>query len=164
MSRGLFREDLYYRINIFPIAHPPLSERGDDVILLARHFLQRLSEKYGKKIDRITPPAIDMLLAHPWPGNVRELENCMERAVLTAQDDCIRGWNLPPALQSAGPVEDPARPDTPLSLSAQLDAHERRILESALRRHHGNRSAAGRELSVSPRMMTYRLKRLGIDG
>ena len=164
MSRGLFREDLYYRINIFPIALPPLSERGDDVILLARHFLQRLSEKYGKKIDRITPPAIDMLLAHPWPGNVRELENCMERAVLTAQDDCIRGWNLPPALQSAGPVEDPARPDTPLSLSAQLDAHERRILESALRRHHGNRSAAGRELSVSPRMMTYRLKRLGIDG
>lgn len=164
MARGLFREDLYYRINIFPIALPPLAERGDDVVLLARHFLQRLSAKYGKKIDSITPSAIDMLLAHPWPGNVRELENCMERAVLTAQDDCIHTYNLPPALRDTAPAEDPAPPGASLTLAEQLAAHERRILEAALRRHNGNRSAAGRELGVSPRMMTYRLKRLGIGG
>ncbi len=163
MSRGLFREDLYYRINIFPIALPPLSTRGDDVLLLARHFLARLSAKYGKTVDRISPPAADILLAHPWPGNVRELENCIERAVLTAQDDCIHTYNLPPALRDAAPAEDPAAPGAPLTLAAQLAAHERQILSSALRRHNGNRSAAGRELGVTPRMMTYRLAKAGLS-
>ena len=163
MSRGLFREDLYYRINIFPIALPPLSTRGDDVLLLARHFLARLSAKYGKTVDRISPPAADILLAHPWPGNVRELENCIERAVLTAQDDCIHTYNLPPALRDAAPAEDPATPGAPLTLAAQLAAHERQILSSALRRHNGNRSAAGRELGVTPRMMTYRLAKAGLS-
>ena len=162
MARGLFREDLYYRINIFPIALPPLAERGDDVVLLARHFLERLSAKYGKKIDRISPQAVERLMAHPWPGNVRELENCMERAVLTAQDGCIREFNLPAALGAgAAVVEQPPVAST-LTLAEQLDAYERRILETALALHNGNRSAAGRELGVSPRMMTYRLKRLGM--
>ena len=164
MAQGRFREDLYYRIVVFPVVLPPLAERGDDIVLLARHFLQRLGAKYGKTIDRISPAAVERLLAHPWPGNVRELENCMERAVLTARDGCIREWNLPPALQSPGAAdEEPAAPDAPAAtLAEQLAAHERRILEAALRRHNGNRSAAGRELSVSPRMMTYRLKRLGL--
>lgn len=163
MARGLFREDLYYRINIFPIALPPLAERGDDVVLLARHFLQRLSAKYGKKIDRISPQAVERLMAHPWPGNVRELENCMERAVLTAQDGCIREFNLPAALGVGGTAAESSPAASSLTLAEQLDAHERRILEAALARHKGNRSAAGRELGVSPRMMTYRLHRLGIS-
>ena len=103
-----------------------------------------------------------MLQAYSWPGNVRELENCIERAVLTAKDDCIHSYNLPPAMQSPEFAEDPFHPDDSLSLDEQLLAVEKRILESALKRHNGNRSAAGRELGVSPRMMNYRLNKAGI--
>ena len=163
MAQGRFREDLYYRLAIFPIAVPDLARRGGDVVLLARHFLEKACLKYGKKIDRFSPPALDAMQAYAWPGNVRELENCVERAVLTAQDGCIRTYNLPPAIQGPEFAEDPFRPDAPpRTLDEQLDALERRILEAALRRHGGNRSAAGRDLGVSPRMMNYRLKRLGI--
>ena len=163
MAQGRFREDLYYRLAIFPIALPDLARRGGDVVLLARHFLEKACLKYGKKVDRFSPPALDAMQAYAWPGNVRELENCVERAVLTAQDGCIRTYNLPPAIQGPEFAEDPFRPDAPpRTLDEQLDALERRILEAALRRHGGNRSAAGRDLGVSPRMMNYRLKRLGI--
>ena len=87
----------------------------------------------------------------------------MERAVLTAKDDCIHSYNLPPALQTPEFAEDPFRPDVSLTLDEQLAIVEKRILESALKRHDCNRSAAGRELGVSPRMMTYRLARAGIN-
>ena len=103
-----------------------------------------------------------MLLSYAWPGNVRELENCIERAVLTATDDCIHGYNLPSALQTPEFREDPYIAESGLKLEDQLRAFEKRVLEEALRRHGGNRSAAGRELGVSPRMMTYRLGRLGL--
>ena len=162
MAKKLFREDLYYRLSVFPITLPNLSDRSDDVILLAQHFLSRMNVKYGKKVERISPPAVNMLQAYSWPGNVRELENCIERAVLTAKDDCIHSYNLPPALQLAEFAEDPYRPDETRTLEEQMAAFERRVLEDALARHGGNRSAAGRELGVSPRMMTYRLNRVGL--
>ena len=162
MAKKLFREDLYYRLSVFPIALPDLAKRSDDVVLLAQHFLSRMSVKYGKKVARISPPAVNMLQAYSWPGNVRELENCMERAVLTAKDDCVHSYNLPPALQLAEFAEDPFRPGDTRTLDEQVAAFERRVLEDALQRHGGNRSAAGRELGVSPRMMTYRLSRAGL--
>ena len=95
-------------------------------------------------------------------GNVRELENCIERAVLTAKDDCVRTYNLPAALQTTEFQDDEFMPDEAMTLDQRLAAAERRILEDALRRHKGNRSAAGRELGVSPRMMNYRLNRAGL--
>ncbi|MBP5320291.1 MAG: sigma 54-interacting transcriptional regulator [Kiritimatiellae bacterium] len=162
MAKKLFREDLYYRLQVFPISLPSLADRSEDIILLARHFLTKMCVKYGKKISRISPPALNMMQAYGWPGNVRELENCMERAVLTATDDCIHSYNLPPAMQTPEFTEDPFRPDLTSPLSVQLAAVERRILENAVKRHNGNRSAAGRELGVSPRMMNYRLNKLGI--
>ncbi|HBO98905.1 MAG TPA: sigma-54-dependent Fis family transcriptional regulator [Verrucomicrobia bacterium] len=162
MAQKLFREDLYYRLSVFPISMPDLASRTGDVILLAQHFLSKMNVKYGKHVTHISSPAINMLQAYAWPGNVRELENCMERAVLTAKDDCIHSYNLPPALQTPEFAEDPFRPDVSLTLDEQLAIVEKRILESALKRHDGNRSAAGRELGVSPRMMTYRLARAGI--
>ena len=160
MAKKLFREDLYYRLSVFPIAMPDLKDRSGDIVLLAQHFLSRLNVKYGKKVVRISPPAVNMLLSYSWPGNVRELENCIERAILTAKDDCIHSYNLPPAMQLAEFAEDPLRPDETRTLDEQLIAFERRVLEDALARHGGNRSAAGRELGVSPRMMTYRLSRV----
>ncbi|MGN0892194.1 MAG: sigma 54-interacting transcriptional regulator [Oligosphaeraceae bacterium] len=163
MEKKLFREDLYYRLSVFPITMPDLAKRGDDIIMLAQHFLNKLSAKYGKRITQISTPATNMLQAYAWPGNVRELENCIERAVLTAKDDCIHGYNLPPTLQRPEFAEDPFRPDEHLTLEEQLAAVERKILESALKRHNGNRAAAGRELGVSPRMMNYRLNKAGLQ-
>ena len=162
MQKKLFREDLYYRLSVFPIVMPDLAARGGDIILLAQHFLSKMSAKYGKRITRISSPAANMLQAYSWPGNVRELENCIERAVLTCKDDCIHGYNLPPALQSPEFNEAPYHPDEHLTLEEQLAAVERKILENALRRHDGNRAAAGRELGVSPRMMNYRLNKAGL--
>jgi len=162
MEKKLFREDLYYRLSVFPIALPPLAERKDDVILLAEHFLRRMNAKYGKSIARISAPAMNMLQAYAWPGNVRELENCIERAVLTTKDDTIHGYNLPPSVQVEEFAEDPFNPDAKLTLDDQVAAFERRVLTETLKRHNGNRSAAGRELGVSPRMMNYRLTRAGI--
>ncbi len=162
MEKKLFREDLYYRISVIPVTMPDLAARTGDIVLLAEHFLAKMNVKYGKKVTRLSPPAVNMLLAYKWPGNVRELENCIEHAVLTAKDECVHSYNLPPALQLPEFAEDPFRPDDALTLDAQLAAVEKRILAGALARHNGNRSAAGRELGISPRMMNYRLNRAGL--
>ncbi len=164
IGKKLFREDLYYRLSVFPITLPDLARRTGDVILLAQHFLAKMRVKYGKPVTRISPPAANLLQSYSWPGNVRELENCIERAVLTAKDDTIHSYNLPPALQAEGWEEDPYRPDAALPLDEQLAAAERRILADAMERHGGNCSAAGRELGISPRMMHYRLRKTGLRG
>ena len=163
MAKKLFREDLYYRLSVFPITLPDLAVRGDDILLLAQHFLSKMCLKYSKGPMTISAPAMNMLETYSWPGNVRELENCIERAVLTARDDCIRGYNLPAALQKLGIAEDPYQPASEKTLDGLMRDYERRILEDAIRRHGGNRSAAGRELGVSPRMMNYRLKKASLQ-
>ena len=164
MVEGKFREDLYYRLSVFPIAMPDLASRTGDVLLLAEHFMGRMSLKYGKKVTKLSEPAVNMLLAWKWPGNVRELENCMERAVLTASDDTVHGYNLPPQLQAEEYQESPYDPagGAHETLAEKLAAYERHVLEEAIQRHNGNRSAAGRQLGVSPRMMNYRLAKLGV--
>ena len=163
MAKKLFREDLYYRLSVFPIVLPDLAKRPEDILPLAQHFLSKLRVKYGKEVTRFSVPALNMLQAYAWPGNVRELENCIERAVLTAKDDCIHGYNLPPALQENGFEESPFETGAAArTLDEQVSAFERRVLEDALARHGGNRSAAGRELGLSPRMMCYKLGKAGI--
>ena len=164
MLEGRFREDLYYRLSVFPISMPDLASRTGDLLLLAEHFMGRMSLKYGKKVTKLSEPAVNMLLAWKWPGNVRELENCIERAVLTATDDTIHGYNLPPQLQSDEYAESPFGKESGESetLAEKLAAYERRVLQEAIRRNDGNRSAAGRQLGVSPRMMNYWLSKLGI--
>lgn len=162
MEKKLFREDLYYRLSVFPITLPKLSERADDVILLAQHFLSKMRVKYGKNVTGFSVPALNMLQAYSWPGNVRELENCVERAVLTTKDDFIHGYNLPPAMQLEEFAEDPFGSTAVQTLDEQIAVFERRVLEATLRRYKGNRSAAGRELGISPRMMNYRLNRAGL--
>ncbi len=97
---GAFREDLYYRLNVFPIYLPPLRERQPDIILLADHFLQKYSHENSKNIKRISAPAIDLLMQYHWPGNVRELENVIERALLVCDEDTIRTIHLPASLQT----------------------------------------------------------------
>ncbi|HQI49062.1 MAG TPA: sigma 54-interacting transcriptional regulator, partial [bacterium] len=109
MARGVFREDLYYRLNVFAIYLPPLRERKSDILLLADHFMIKYGRQHGKSIQRISTPAIDMLMRYHWPGNVRELENCIERAVLVCEDQVIHSYHLPPTLQTAESSGTPPR-------------------------------------------------------
>lgn len=162
MQQGTFREDLYYRLNIFQINIPDLSQRKTDILLLADHFIEKMNLKYRKNILRLSTPAIDMLMSYHWPGNVRELENCIEHACLATTDICINAHDLPPTLQTGSASNTALIRDNKTPLATILDNFEREILIEALKRNNGNLSAAGRELRVSPRMMHYKVKKMGI--
>ena len=101
VKEGTFREDLYYRLNVYSIYMPPLRERKTDIPLLADHFVEKHAAAHGKDVRRIATSAIDMLMSYHWPGNVRELENCIERAVLVCDSGAIHAHHLPPTLQTA---------------------------------------------------------------
>lgn len=165
IAQGKFREDLFYRISVFPIILPELVKRRCDIIPLAEHFIRRFNLRYGKKIKRISTPAINLLVSYTWPGNVRELETCIERAVLTARDDCIRSYNLPPSLQndSVGGTRLRSSDDLTLPYKTLVDEFERELLVESLKRHEGNMSAAARELRLSARLMHYKVHKLGIE-
>lgn len=156
---NLFREDLYYRLNVFEITMPPLRERRSDILLLANHFVEKYSRQNGKNVRRISTPAIDMLMAYHWPGNVRELENCVERAVLLTTDDVIRAHHLPPTLQTAE-ATGTAHPGT---LQAAIEGLERELIVDSLKQHRGNKAAAARALGLTERVMGLRVNRHGID-
>jgi len=163
MATGKFREDLYYRLNIFPITVPDLAKRRCDIILLAEHFIEKVNLRYGKTVQRLSTPAINMLMTYHWPGNVRELENCIERAVLTSTDDCIHSYNLPPSLQTGTTKDSELIKDENASFNTLVESFERELIVEALKKNSGNMSAAGRTLGLSPRVMHYKMKRLSID-
>ncbi len=162
MEKKLFREDLFYRLNIFPISMPDLAKRQSDIILLAEHFIEKKNLRYNKKVARLSTTAINLLMSYHWPGNVRELENCIERAVLTATDDCIHSYNLPPSLQTSLSVGSVASNAKNAPLEVMMNNYEKELITEAIKRNNGNLSAAGRELGVSPRMMNYRMNKLGL--
>ncbi len=154
-----FREDLYYRLNVFPIPIPPLRARKADVLLLADYFAEKYAREHAKTIKRISTPAIDLLTSYHWPGNVRELENAIERAVLLADGEVIHGHHLPPTLQSA----EATGTVVSTSLGTAVEAFERSIIEDALKSSRGNRSKAARLLSTTERVISYKAKKYGID-
>jgi Nif-specific regulatory protein len=162
MEKKLFREDLFYRLNIFPIVMPDLAKRQSDIILLAEHFIEKMNLRYGKKIVRLSTTAINLLMSYHWPGNVRELENCIERAVLTATDDCIHSYNLPPSLQTSLSTGTGKIITDHAPLDVMMCNYEKELITEAIKRNDGNISAAGRELGISPRMMNYRMNKLGL--
>jgi Nif-specific regulatory protein len=159
MSDGTFREDLYYRLNVFSIFVPPLRERKDDVLLLAEHFLDKYAREHGKQIKRIATSAIDMLSSYHWPGNVRELENTLERAVLVCEGQVIHGYHLPPTLQTAEASGTMLR----TSLSDTVEAYERDLILDALKTTRGNRAKAAKLLSTTERIIGYKVKKYAID-
>ena len=156
---GLFREDLYYRLNIFPITVPPLRERKTDILLLADYFVEKYNAANHKGIRRISTTSIDMLMRYHWPGNVRELQNCIERAVILSEDNVIHGYHLPPTLQTA---ESSGTPYTG-SLQQKLDSIEKEMIMEALKRTKGNMSRAAVQLGLSDRIMGLRIKKFDID-
>jgi len=155
-----FRTDLYYRLTVFPIFLPPLRDRGNDIILLADHFVLKYSKQLKKPVKRITNAVIEAFLSHPWPGNVRELENCIERAVLLAKGQSNEMMHLPPSLQIKGQNEQ-AR-DTS-KLGAVIGAQERSMIIEALKESRGNQSQAARLLGTTKRIVQYKIRKLGID-
>ena len=159
ISDGQFREDLYYRLNVFAIFMPPLRERKSDVLLLADHFLEKYAREHSKSIKRISTPAIDMLASYHWPGNVRELENIIERAVLVCETNVIHGHHLPPTLQTA----EGSGTVTRLSLEATVAGFERDIIMDALKTTRGNRKRAAKLLDTTERIIGYKVKKYGID-
>ena len=159
IREGAFREDLYYRLNIFPITVPPLRERKTDIMLLADYFVEKFNTLNHKGIRRISTTAIDMLMRYHWPGNVRELQNCIERAVILSEDNVIHGYHLPPSLQTA---ESSGTPYTG-SLQQKLDAIEKEMIIEALKRTKGNMSRAASQLGLSDRIMGLRMKKFGVD-
>jgi len=157
IEHGRFRADLYYRLNVFPVHVPPLRDRRTDIILLADHFIEKYNERHGRKIVRLSTPAIDLLMAYHWPGNVRELENAIERAVLLADGDVIHARLLPPSLQMARLDDKRSGP-----LRTQLQALEKELIIDALKANKGNRAAAARQLGITERIMGLRVEKYGL--
>ena len=158
IRRAQFREDLYYRLNVFTIFMPPLRERKPDILLLAEHFVEKFEREHGKNIKRISTPAIDMLTSYHWPGNVRELENVIERAVLVCESSVIHGHHLPPSLQTAEGSDTLTR----LSLASAMEAYERDLIQDALKTSRGNRAKAAKLLDSTERIIGYKVKKYEI--
>lgn len=158
VDKGTFREDLYYRLNVFPIIVPPLRERGSDVITLADYFVTAFAKENNKSVKRISTPAINMLMSYHWPGNVRELENVIERSVLLADDDVIHSYNLPPSLQTS------AESGTAfgVSLESKLRSVEYEMIVEALKNTNGHIGEAARELGLTRRSLGVRMDRYNI--
>lgn len=160
VSLGTFREDLYYRLNVFPITIPPLRERENDIVALADFFVSQFSEKMGiREVYRISTPALDTLLNYQWPGNVRELENVIERTMLMAEGGVIHGYNLPPFMGRAAVSEE--IPEG--MLDAKLSAVEYEMIVDALKLHCGNISEAASTLGLTRRMLRLRMSRHKLD-
>jgi len=159
VEEGTFREDLYYRLNVFPIYLPPLRERKTDILLLADHFLEKYARENGKDIRRLSTPAIDMLMQYHWPGNVRELENCIERAVLVCEGNVIHGYHLPPTLQTGR--ESDTVPE--LSLEEAVANLEHVMIIDALKNSRGNMRKAAEMLKTTERKFAYKAKQHKVD-
>ncbi|HOG51522.1 MAG TPA: sigma-54 dependent transcriptional regulator [Lentisphaeria bacterium] len=159
-AEGEFREDLFYRLNMFNIHLPPLRERREDIPVLTNFFLLQASQEYGKKVNGISAEALRQLEEAPWPGNVRQLRNAVERAVILAEDHILerRDFALPPAV--AGHNDPLALPDTDFD-QAMAD-YERLLLAEAIRQADGNVSEAARRLGIKRPRLCYRLKLLGL--
>ncbi|MFH1028374.1 MAG: sigma 54-interacting transcriptional regulator, partial [Pseudomonadota bacterium] len=159
VAMGTFREDLFYRLNVFPIIIPPLRDRGSDIITLADHFVARFAKESGKDVKRISTPALNMLMNYHWPGNVRELENVMERAVILSEDEVVHGYNLPPSLQTSILTGTAYQG----GLEAKLASVEYEMLIEALKIHNGNMTEAARELGMTRRVLGLRMDKYKID-
>ena len=161
VARGEFREDLFYRLNVFPIRVPPLRERKTDIILLANFFLQKYNDENHLNVKRLSTPAIDLLMSYHWPGNVRELENCIERAVISSKGDTLRAMDMPPSLQVA---ENDAADESAASwsLPQAVVNLEKEMIYEALKQTKGHQGLAARKLGITERQLGYKMAKYNI--
>jgi len=164
-----FREDLYYRLNVFPIPLPALRERVEDIAPLARHFAHALGATAGKRINGFSPEALLAMTNYSWPGNIRELQNCVERATIVASGTMIEESDLPGYLFATPPTDSPVGAPivedsgVPANLDAALADVEKHYILAALQQSNGVQAAAAQLIGISERSFWYRLKKLGIQ-
>ena len=177
IAEGRFREDLYYRLAVVPIALPPLRDRREDIPLLVRHFIEKYDQRLGKRVEDVDAEAMELLQGYPWPGNIRELENLMERSVLFADGPVIHASSLPDALREVGPAPTPLAPVGALGAIAapsgasmkeivrQAQAElERELITRALEETAGNVTRAAKRLQISRKSLQVKMKELGLRG
>ena len=169
VAEGRFREDLFYRINVIPIALPPLRDRREDIPLLADHFLAKYAEQMGKPMSGISRGAMQLLVQHDWPGNIRELENVIERAVALEATPAVLADSLPPAIRGEAPRATPvpvqpaeALPGAGFDLEAHVKQIERDYLAQALQRAGGVQVKAAELLGMSFRSFRYYVKKYNL--
>ena len=161
-----FREDLYFRLSVFPITVPPLRDRPGDIPLLARYFVERFCRDMKKRAIALSPAALEQLVAYRWPGNVRELQNCIERAVILAEDEAIQPRHLNLSFKTLEPQSEPPNPLAELDLSGTLAEATRRALavvervkiEQVLKEADDNKGRAAELLQISYKMLLAKLK------
>lgn len=166
IAEGAFREDLYYRLNRMPIYIPPLRARKEDIPALCRRLIQKLNQDYGRNVEGVTDEAMAKLLAYDWPGNVRELENVLGRAMIFMKfhEVMIDAAHLPPlASPSSVPAHRVEMEEEIRPLEEMVSRYEASLIEQALRRHRGNKTAAARALGISVRNLYYKLEKYGLD-
>jgi formate hydrogenlyase transcriptional activator len=170
VAAGRFRQDLFYRLNVFPIAMPPLRRRKDDIAMLVEYFASRYAARLGKKLEAIDRATMEQLVAYPWPGNVRELQNVIERAAILAEDGVLRleegdlHHHAPPRVAEERKVGQAHT--SPMTATGGLRDQERQLIESALARCHGQISGArgaAAQLGLPPTTLESMIKRHGID-
>lgn len=165
VHQGAFREDLFYRLNIIPIVIPPLRERAEDILPLARFFVKNYNQKYKLHISAITEEAESVLLTYGWPGNVRELRNAIEHAMIVEETDRIRTQSLPiwiGALSRGCSLDNVCQMDFLTSDGMSLVAHERALLVQALERTKGNQTQAARLLQITRDTLRYKMKKFNL--
>ena len=159
MKKDQFREDLFYRISVFPIKLPPLRDRKEDIPLLAAHFLQKYSQQEGKQIDGISADALDLMMAYNWPGNVRELENAIERAVVLSITSEISVKDLPAGVRSLG---EKRLYESDNTLAGWIEKLEEDALRQALLECEGNISRTAKKLGIGRATIYRKAKKYGL--
>ena len=163
VEQRMFRQDLYFRLNVVTVPLPPLRRRREDIGLLAEHFLRVAAQRQNKPLRSITPAAIDALQAYDWPGNVRQLQHAIERAVIWADGEELARADLPAEVVSGALMPRSGDSATPDSLPATLHRIEQQLLVDALREAAGIQATAARRLGITERSMWHKVKKYGID-
>ncbi|HTN52039.1 MAG TPA: sigma-54 dependent transcriptional regulator [Anaeromyxobacter sp.] len=162
VAEGRFREDLYYRLNVVPIALPPLRDRPGDVEELARSFLRRAAPRIGRKVSAFSPAALELLRRHRWPGNVRELENVVEQALVFAEGEEVRAEDLPEGVRRGPPPPALPVPAGDRSLTEILEGLEEQLILTAYEKAKGVKAETARLLGIKPSALYYKLEKYGI--
>jgi two-component system, NtrC family, response regulator HydG len=161
---GRFREDLLYRLQVFPLSMPPLRERRDDIPLLAEHFLKRYAERHRRRLRGLTPRALDLFMRYDWPGNVRELEHTIERAVILTRGEYITPEELPPTIRALSSDPDAITPqEPPVPVGITLKEVERELIRKTLEHTGGNRTKAAEILGISRATLHNKLREYGFS-
>jgi transcriptional regulator with PAS, ATPase and Fis domain len=162
VAEGRFREDLYYRLKVFPIRVPPLRERSEDVPLLAAHFLRKYCQDFGRAVTGFSQQAMEMLQAYKWPGNVRELENEVQRLVIQVDDEeFVQPEHLSPKIRQSDNVLERMHP-TKGTLREMMDQVEKWMLIEALKEHGNNKSQTAKTLGITREGLHKKLKGFGL--